>query len=120
MLTKFLSFPVLITLFLSVVSLAQIPSPKIRGVVTIEPSGTAVRNAVVTIVELKKSTLTDETGNFEFKDIPTGKYQVIAHLDRVPDVVKTADVTNGNLKIDFQCCQAKLRSRFRPSDHSRV
>src|ERR1700716_764135 len=53
----------------------------IRGTVTIAPSGTMARNAVVTIAELKKSVLTDQKGAFEFRNIPTGKYQIFAHLD---------------------------------------
>src|SRR5882672_1990617 len=66
----------------------------IRGIVTLQPSGTTARNVVLTIAELKKSVLTDENGAYEFKDIPAGKYQIIAHLDRVPDVVKTINVTS--------------------------
>lgn len=98
--TQTLILLILITGLLSVTSFAQ-NSLTIRGVVTIVPSRTAARNAVVTIVELKRSTLTAENGAFEFKDIPAGKYQVIAHLDRVPDVVKTVEV-KGNQTIDFQ------------------
>jgi iron complex outermembrane receptor protein len=74
----------------------------VHGAVMIEPSGTAARNAVMTIAELKKSVLTDENGVFEFSNIPVGKYQLIAHLDRVPDVVKTVEITGGNQTIDFQ------------------
>src|SRR5260370_20459199 len=100
--TKVPIFSILINLLLSVPSFAQSSPLAISGVVTIEPSGIAARNAVVTIVELKKSTLTDENGSFQFKSIPTGKYQVIAHFDRVPDVVKTVDLVNGSQTIDFQ------------------
>lgn len=74
----------------------------IRGTVQIEPSGTAARNAVVTIVELKRSELTDENGAFQFKGIAPGKYQLFAHLDRVPDVIKTVEVTGGDQTVDFQ------------------
>ncbi len=94
----------LITLLLSVAAFAQssVMTGTIRGAVRLEPSGTAARNAVVTIAELKKSVLTDENGAFAFNDIPVGKYQLFAHLDRVPDVVKTVQVTSGNQTIDFQ------------------
>jgi iron complex outermembrane receptor protein len=60
------------------------------------------RNAVITIAELKRSILTDENGVFEFQGIPSGTYQVFAHLDRVPDVIKTVEVTGGDQTIDFQ------------------
>jgi iron complex outermembrane receptor protein len=94
----------LIALLLSVTGFAQSSTGTgtVRGIVRIEPSGTAARNAIVTIAELKKSVLTDENGAFQFNDVPAGKYQIIAHLDRVPDVVKTLEVATGNHTIDFQ------------------
>jgi iron complex outermembrane receptor protein len=73
----------------------------VRGSVRIAPSGKVARNAVVTIAELKKAALTDESGAFEFHDIPAGKYLFIAHLDRVPDVVKTVEVAGGDQTIDL-------------------
>ncbi len=74
----------------------------IHGTVMIAPSGTAARNAVVTVAELRKSVFTDESGAFEFRDLPAGKYEIFAHLDRVPDVVKTVEVTGGDQTLDFQ------------------
>ncbi len=91
-------------LFLSLAGFAQSAAltGTIHGTVRIEPSSTAARNAVVTIAELKRSVLTDENGAFEFKGIPTGRYQLFAHLDRVPDVIKTVEVTRGDQTVDFQ------------------
>lgn len=80
----------------------------VRGTVRIEPSGKVARNVIVTIAELKKVTLTDENGTFEFRDVPVGKYQVIAHLDRVPDVVRTIAVAGSNQTIDFQLSLAPV------------
>ncbi len=65
----------------------------------------------MTIAELKKSILTDEGGAFRFDDIPAGRYQIIAHLDRVPDVVKTVEVTNGNQTVNFQLTLAAVREQ---------
>ncbi len=101
----------LIILLLSTTSFAQKSVFAIQGVVRIGPSGTAARNAVVTIAELKKSILTDEGGAFRFDDIPAGRYQIIAHLDRVPDVVKTVEVTNGNQTVNFQLTLAAVREQ---------
>jgi iron complex outermembrane receptor protein len=84
-------------------------SGTIRGVVTLEPSGTPVRNAVVTIAELQKSVLTDQNGAFQFTDVPAGRYQVVAHLDRVPDVVKRIEINSGDQFIDFQLFLAPVR-----------
>src|SRR5712691_926190 len=93
---------ILSILFLSITAFAGTPPGTIRGSVRIRPSDTAARNAVVTIVELKRSVLTDENGGFEFKGIPAGKYQMFAHLDRVPDVIKTVEVTGGDQTVDFE------------------
>ena len=91
-------------LFLSLSAFAQTPNVigTIHGAVRVEPSGNAARNAVVTIAELKRSVLTDENGAFEFKGVPTGKYQMFAHLDRVPDVIKTVEVMRGDQTVDFE------------------
>jgi len=83
-------------------------SGTIRGIVRLNPSGTAVRNAVVTIAESKRSVLTGANGEFEFKDIPTGKYQLIAHLDRVPDVVKTVVLGSSIQTLDFELTLAPV------------
>ena len=73
----------------------------IRGIVRLQPSGIAVRNANVMISELRKSTTTDENGEFEFAGVPAGRYQLIAHLDRVPDVVKPVEVMSGTQTVSF-------------------
>jgi len=101
----------LIILLLSITSFGQKSVRTIQGVVRIEPSGVAARNAVVTIAELKKSILTDESGAFRFDDVPSGKYQIIAHLDRLPDVVKTVEVTDGNQTVNFQLTLAAVREQ---------
>jgi len=93
---------ILITLFLSLTAFAGTPAGTIHGTVRIGPSGMAARNAVVTIAELKRSVLTDENGAFEFKGIAPGKYQLFAHLDRVPDAIKFVEVTGGDQTVDFE------------------
>src|SRR5438552_3037041 len=94
---------ILSLLFLAITAFAETSAGTIHGKVKIRPSDTAARNAVVTIVELKRSVLTDDNGAFEFKGIPAGKYQMFAHLDRVPDVIKTVEITGGgDQTIDFE------------------
>src|SRR5581483_1843007 len=97
-------------LLLSVGAFAQgvSSSGTVRGTVTIEPAQQAARNVVITIVELRKSVLTDENGAFEFKDVPVGTYQVIAHLDRVPDVIRKVRVTPGTQEVRFELTLAPV------------
>ena len=106
--TRIILASTLFTLALSVAAFAQNSTSTIRGVVRIEPSGTAARNAVVTIAELKKSALTDENGAFAFIAIPPGKYHLIAHLDRVTDVVQTVEIAGGTQTVDFELTLAPV------------
>ena len=78
-------------------------SGTIRGRVTLETSDKPVHNVTVTIIQLKRTTETDDSGIYEFKDIPPGKYDVVAHLDRVPDVVQKVQVNDGSpATLDFE------------------
>ncbi|HEU5237610.1 MAG TPA: TonB-dependent receptor [Pyrinomonadaceae bacterium] len=57
---------------------------------------------------MRRSVLADENGTFEFKDVPTGTCHIIAHLDRVPDVVKSVEVTPGDQRVDFEMTLAPV------------
>lgn len=83
----------------------------LRGTVTLENSGAAARNTSVTIVQLKRTTLTDENGNYEFTGIPSGRYDIIAHLDRVPGVVKTVEVSGNLTTADFELSISNIREQ---------
>ena len=89
----------------SAVCLAQSPQSGpnnvLNGTITLKESGARIRNASVTIAELKRSTLTDNDGKYEFMQIPAGKYNLIVHLDRVSDMVKAVKV-NGPATVNFE------------------
>ncbi len=87
---------------------AEVTIGVLRGTVALEPSGVPARNAVITIAELKKSVLTDERGAFRFDNVPFGRYQLIAHLDRVPDIVKIVEVTQALQNLDLQLTLAPV------------
>src|ERR1043166_6109016 len=94
--TKCLSI-ILIVVFLcsvSEVGLAQ-ANGTLKGTVTLETSGKPVHNVAVTITQLKRAAETDENGTYEFQNVPPGTYDVIAHMDRVPDVVQRVQVAAG-------------------------
>jgi iron complex outermembrane recepter protein len=74
----------------------------LRGTVTLGDSGKPVHNALITILQLKRTVGTDSNGRYEFQGLPPGRYDVVAHLDRVPDIVRTADLTTGGATVDFQ------------------
>jgi iron complex outermembrane receptor protein len=81
----------------------------LRGTVTLGDGSTPVHNVRVTIIQLKRSTETDDKGNYEFQNVPPGKYDVTAHLDLAPDVVKTVQVESGAAMADFQLQLAAVR-----------
>src|SRR5688572_18567847 len=67
----------------------------LRGTVTLGESGKPVHNTLITILQLKRTVGTDESGKYEFPAVPPGRYDVLAHLDRVPDIVQSVDLTAG-------------------------
>jgi iron complex outermembrane receptor protein len=67
----------------------------LRGTVTLEDSGRPVHGVAMTIVQLQRTVVTGEDGSYEFRNIPPGAYEVRAHLDRVPEVLKTFKVEEG-------------------------
>jgi iron complex outermembrane recepter protein len=98
----FSSFKIITFLFVfAIAAFAQ--TGKISGTVTYGSDNTAVHGASVQIVQLKKTVITDEAGNYEFTDIPVGRYTVLAHQEGFADVAKTVVLVNGaTAAIDFQ------------------
>lgn len=75
----------------------------LRGRVTLETSGKPLHGVTVTIIQLKRTVDTDDNGAYEFQNVLPGSYDVVAHLDRVPDVVQPAQVTAGaQATLDFE------------------
>ena len=74
----------------------------LSGTITLGSSGKPVHNVLVTILQLKRTVNTDEDGKYEFTNVPPGKYDVLAHLDRVPDVVQSVTLGAGPTTLDFQ------------------
>lgn len=75
----------------------------LKGTVSLETSGTPAHGASVTILQLKRSTETDENGAYEFQNIPPGTYDLAARMDRVPDSVQRVTITSGGVvTADFQ------------------
>ncbi|MGH9905412.1 MAG: TonB-dependent receptor [Pyrinomonadaceae bacterium] len=90
-------------LFFAAIPIFAQSDATLRGKVTLGGTGQPIHNVLVTILQLKRTVGTDEEGNYEFKNLPPGKYEVLAHLDRVPDVVRSVDVASGTTAtLDFQ------------------
>ena len=74
----------------------------LRGTVTLGGTGKPIHNALITILQLKRTVDTDSEGKYEIQGVPPGRYDIVAHLDRVPDIVRTTDLTTGENTVDFQ------------------
>jgi iron complex outermembrane receptor protein len=75
----------------------------LSGTVTLGESGKPIQNALVTILQLKRTVGTDENGKYTFPNVPAGRFDVVAHLDRVPDSVQSVVLTaNGSATLDFR------------------
>lgn len=81
----------------------------LRGTVTLGGSGKPVHNVMITILQLKRTVTTGDDGRYEIPNLPRGKYDVVAQLDRVPDVVRSADLTSGEATLDFHIELSSLR-----------
>ncbi|HEY6403414.1 MAG TPA: TonB-dependent receptor, partial [Blastocatellia bacterium] len=104
-----LSFFLCCGLFVS--GLAQ-SNGALRGAVTIGDTEKPAHNVRVTIIQLKRSVETDEKGAYEFQNVLPGVYDVTAHLDLAPDVVKTVQVIADNTATaDFQIELSAVREQ---------
>ncbi|HEV2836735.1 MAG TPA: TonB-dependent receptor [Pyrinomonadaceae bacterium] len=93
----------IVLVFATLPALAQSTTATLRGTVTLGDTDKPIHNVLVTILQLKRTVDTDDNGKYEFRSLPPGKYSVVAHLDRVPDVVQMVDLTNGGeVTLDFR------------------
>jgi iron complex outermembrane receptor protein len=78
-------------------------SGSIAGRVVLEDSGAPLHNVSILVVGQKRAVETDENGNFTIESLPPGSYDVLAHMDRFPDVVKRVEVEPGaTATLDFE------------------
>ncbi len=84
----------------------------LRGSVSLDSSGGALHGVTVTIIRLNRKIVTDDNGKYEFLNVPAGKYEVHAHLDRAPDSVQNIEIiAGGEAKIDFQIKLSGVRDQ---------
>ena len=110
MILRRILYAFIVLVFVNLSALAQSSgTATLRGTVTLGNSGQPVHNVMITVLQLKRTVTTDDNGHYEFTGLPRGKYEVVAQLDRVPDVVRTADLTAGMATLDFQIELSGLR-----------
>ncbi len=91
------------TIFLLLLSSAVFAqSGAISGTVKSEVNDELIPGASVEIVQLKKSTETDDDGVYRFTGIPNGTYTLITHIEGFADKAQSVTVSNGPAKLDFR------------------
>jgi len=85
-------------------------SGSVRGTIRLADGGTPLHNVIVNLVQLQRSTETDENGAFEFQNVPPGTYTVLAHMEGFPDQTQQVRVGAGaSATVDFRLRLAGLR-----------
>jgi iron complex outermembrane recepter protein len=104
----------LLVLFISILAapISAQSNATLTGAVTLGDTNKPIHNVLVTILQLKRTVGTDDDGKYEFKDLPPGHYDVLAHLDRVPDTVQSVDVAAGSTTLDFQIQLTAVREQI--------
>jgi iron complex outermembrane recepter protein len=74
----------------------------VKGVVTLEKNNSPLHNVSITIVQLSLTTETNDKGEYQFLQVPSGKYTMLVHMEGFPDVVRSIDVGDGTLTLDLQ------------------
>jgi iron complex outermembrane receptor protein len=82
----------------------------VRGTIKLDDGGTPLHNVIVNLVQLRRSTETDENGAFEFLNVPPGTYTVLAHMEGFPDQTHQVRVgAGGSETVDFRLRLAGLK-----------
>lgn len=98
-----LSFSLFILLTTATIAIgSDLKNISIKGLVTTADNKPA-ENVLVSIQSLKKSTLTNESGLFEFTYLDTGTYTLEIHLTGYKTIIKDVIVTDNNTaEVNFQ------------------
>ena len=93
-----------ISLFLFLFStIVSAQTSTISGKVFYGGGNTPLHDASVQIVQLNRTVTSDDNGNFQFTNVPAGRYTVIVHIEGFADATKIVDVSaNSSLNLNFQ------------------
>jgi iron complex outermembrane receptor protein len=85
----------------------------LRGVVRMDATGDPVHGATVAIVQLQRSTESNDDGVYEFPQLPPGLYDVTIHMDAFSDERRRVQVTAGTTATaDFNLKLSAIRQQI--------
>lgn len=98
---------------------ADLPAPQsgptgtLRGTVTLADNNAPLHKAIVLIVQLNRSTETNDEGLYEFKNVPPGSYDVVIHVPALTDARKSIQLTAGAIStLDFSMRIAPVHAQI--------
>ena len=94
---------IFLLMLVATASLAAQSNGRLTGKVSMRETGGPLHGANVLIVELGRSTLSEDDGSYSFDRVPPGRYHVIAHLDSLfNEAAKVVDIApGGSAEADF-------------------
>jgi iron complex outermembrane recepter protein len=85
----------------------------VRGTVALQADQSRLHHATVRIVQLRRSTETGQDGTYEFRDVPPGIYDVVAHMHALTDQKRTVEISTGGVaEANFQLALGTLRQEI--------
>jgi iron complex outermembrane receptor protein len=85
----------------------------IRGIVRAGQGDYRLHNATVLLMPLGRSQRTTEAGEFEFKNLPPGSYELVVHAPALADERKSASVAAGETAtVEFALTTASRREQI--------
>ncbi|MCA1626440.1 MAG: TonB-dependent receptor plug domain-containing protein, partial [Acidobacteria bacterium] len=85
----------------------------IQGKVSLAENDALLHNVIITVIGLKRSVSTDESGAYQIGQVPPGTYTVLAHMEGFPDATQTVTVTPGSpTTADFQLRFSALKEQI--------
>lgn len=92
---------------------SDVPTGTLRGTVVLKTTGDPLHMATVLIVQLSRSTETNDEGLFEFTQVPVGAYDVVVRAQALADERRSVQVTaNTTTTVEFQLRLATLREQI--------
>lgn len=92
----------------SAILIARVPLQEesagvLQGRVILKTRGTPLHNAEVIIVQIGRSTESDENGNFEFQQVPSGSFDVVASLPGLSSELQTVEMQGSAIEtVNFE------------------
>ncbi|MDX2152474.1 MAG: TonB-dependent receptor [Bryobacteraceae bacterium] len=70
-------------------------SGTLKGTVVLDGKGSPIHHASVLIVQLGRTAETADDGSFEFRNVPSGRYDVLAHMHQLTDARQQVSIEPG-------------------------